>query len=275
MQWTSEAEAAVGKVPFFVRKRVRARVEKEAANEAKQVITLKEVQATQARFLNQQQHEIKGYQVESCFGPSGCPNRAVISDDLVTRVTARLQEADLLGFLKTQVGEEHLKFHHEFRVTIADCPNACSQPQIKDVGIIGAVRPMLSEAGCEQCQACVDVCKEEAIALAAEAQRPDLNLQRCVACGQCVAACPAGTLQTERSGYRILVGGKLGRHPQLGRELPGIYSDDEVLGVLSRCLDFYKSHSRNGKRFGELLSLELFEQLAQQQREADQPRVSV
>ncbi len=31
MKWTPEAEKAVKKVPFFVRKRVRARVEKEAA----------------------------------------------------------------------------------------------------------------------------------------------------------------------------------------------------------------------------------------------------
>ena len=30
---------------------------------------------------------------------------------------------------------EDLKFHHEFRVTVADCPNSCSQPQIKDIGI--------------------------------------------------------------------------------------------------------------------------------------------
>jgi len=31
MKWTDEAEAAIKKVPFFLRKKVRARVEKEAA----------------------------------------------------------------------------------------------------------------------------------------------------------------------------------------------------------------------------------------------------
>jgi len=30
MEWTTEAEGAIKKVPFFVRKKVRARVEKEA-----------------------------------------------------------------------------------------------------------------------------------------------------------------------------------------------------------------------------------------------------
>ena len=272
MRWTSEAEAAVGKVPFFVRKRVRVRVEKEAAAEGKQVVSLKEVQATQARFLYQQQHEIKGYQVDSCFGPSGCPNRAVVSDDLVERVTSRLQAANLLDFLTTQVGAENLKFHHEFRVTIADCPNACSQPQIKDVGIIGAARPMVGRADCEQCQACVDTCKEDAVTLPDGAEAPDLDLQRCIACGQCVGVCPTGTLETECSGYRILLGGKLGRHPQLARQLPGIYGDDQVLQVITDCLDLYKTHSRNGSRFGELLNEELFAQLAQKARGMDQSR---
>jgi dissimilatory sulfite reductase (desulfoviridin) alpha/beta subunit len=272
MRWTTEAETAVGKVPFFVRKRVRARVEKEAAAEGKQAVTLKEVQGTQVRVLTQQQHEIKGYQLDSCFGPSGCPNRAVVSDDLVGRVETRLQEANLLNFLKAQVGAEMMKFHHEFRVTIADCPNACSQPQIKDVGIIGAAQPALSGAQCELCEACVDVCKEAAVALPAGAERPALDLQRCVACGQCAGVCPTGTLQTHISGYRVLIGGKLGRHPQLARELPGIYSDDQVLQVLTYCLDLYKTHSRNGSRFGQLMSEELFSQLAQKVCGMDQPR---
>lgn len=261
MRWTPEAETAVAKVPFFVRKRVRARVEKEAVAEGKQVVTLKEVKSTQARFLTQQQHEIKGYQVDSCFGPSGCPNRAVVSDDLLERVKAHLQEADLLNFLKAQVGAEKLKFHHEFRVTIADCPNACSQPQIKDVGIIGAAQPALSEAQCELCEACVDVCKEAAVALPAGAEQPILDLQRCVACGQCVEVCPTGTLQTHVSGYRVLIGGKLGRHPQLARELPGIFSDEQVLTLLSHCLEFYKAHSRHGARFAEVFKPDHFTQL--------------
>ena len=46
MQWTTEAEEAVAKVPFFVRKRVRARVEEEACLAGKTMITLSEVKST-------------------------------------------------------------------------------------------------------------------------------------------------------------------------------------------------------------------------------------
>ena len=137
MNWTKEADESIQKVPFFVRKRVRARVEKEAKNVGKKVVSLADVKATQARYLTGMASEIKGYQIDTCFGPSGCPNQAAVSDQLLEKIESLVKEKDLLGFLKKRVKGD-LKFHHEFRITLADCPNACSQPQIKDIGIIGA-----------------------------------------------------------------------------------------------------------------------------------------
>ena len=164
MNWTSEAEDAIKKVPFFVRKRVRSRVEKEAKEAGKTVVSLTEVKATQARYLSTMKSEIKGYQVETCFGPGGCSNRAAISDDLLEQIEGLLKREDILKFLKEQVKGD-LKFHHEFRITLADCPNACSQPQIKDIGIIGACAPVLTEEPCSLCEACVEACREDAVTL--------------------------------------------------------------------------------------------------------------
>ncbi len=164
MKWTAEAEDAVKKIPFFVRKRVRNRVEKEAEAEGKSLITLAEVKATQARFLSKMETDIKGYQIETCFGAGGCPNRANAGDDLMQRLEALLAEENLLDFLKKEV-KGPLKYHHEFRITLADCPNACSQPQIKDIGIIGACVPEITQNPCSQCEACVEACREQAISL--------------------------------------------------------------------------------------------------------------
>ncbi len=68
MKWTAEAEHAIKKIPFFIRKRVRSRVEKEAEGEGKPLITLADVMATQARILSKMETDIKGYQIETCFG---------------------------------------------------------------------------------------------------------------------------------------------------------------------------------------------------------------
>lgn len=252
MEWTPESEEAIKKVPFFVRKKVRARVEKEALKNRKSRVTLAEVKATQKRYLTGMKSEVKGYQLDACFGPSGCPNAIGPSQELVKQIETKLRAADFLGFLKSK-GIEDLKFHHEFRVTVADCPNSCSQPQIKDIGIIAAGRPGISDEACTDCQACVDTCREDAIRMIDDPAKPSIDLKRCLACGQCIPVCPTNTIVSDAVGYRIQLGGKLGRHPQLARELPGIYDTATILDILKACIDIYKSRSLKGERFGEIL----------------------
>ena len=248
MKWSKEADAAIKKVPFFVRKKVKARVESEISKEGRSAISLADVKAVQARYLANMGSEIKGYQLDTCFGPGGCPNRAHIGDGLLARLEKMLKQENLLEFLKQRVRGE-LRFHHEFRITLADCPNACSQPQIKDIGIIGASLPVITQEACTRCDACVDACREGAVVMDISNQRPDINFHRCLACGKCMDACPTGTLEAGDKGFRVLLGGKLGRHPQLAEELPGIFSEDEVIYIVRQCLAFYKEKSLRGERF--------------------------
>jgi dissimilatory sulfite reductase (desulfoviridin) alpha/beta subunit len=250
MKWTEEANEAISKVPFFVRKRVKKQVEEEALRWGAKEVRLEHVKTCQRRFLSQMEDEVRGYQVETCFGPIGCPNRAAISEDCSKKVEERLAGRNLKSFLKDRV-KGPLKMHHEFRVSISDCPNACSRPQIADLGLIGARRPMVSDAVCNQCGACVEVCREGAISLKGHA--PLVDPARCLFCGQCIPVCPTGTLQEAARGYRILVGGKLGRHPKLATEIPGIYILEEALKMVDCCLDHYQKHCTQGERFGEIL----------------------
>jgi anaerobic sulfite reductase subunit C len=250
MKWTDDAEAAVSKVPFFVRRRVRKRVEEEAARCGAPEVILEHVKTCQRRFLDHMEEEVKGYQVETCFGPGGCPNRAVSHDSLPRKIDESLGRRNLKAFLKEKVNGP-LKMHHEFRVSISDCPNACSRPQIVDLGLIGARSPMVTVESCNRCGACVQVCREGAISL--PEGKPVLDFSKCLSCGQCITACATGTLKEKESGYRILVGGKLGRHPRLASEIPGICRLEEVLSKVDRILDDYQKHCRRGERLGEIL----------------------
>jgi len=252
MKWTKEAEEAVSRVPFFVRKRVKKRVEEEAARLNAQEVRMEHVKACQRRFLNNMEEEVRGYQVEQCFGGNGCPNWAVQHDDLIQRLEKLLESKNLKGFLKERV-KGPLKMHHEFRVSVSDCPNACSRPQIVDLGLIGAIRPGPGEGACTECGACVEICREGAIVLEEGAGAPSIDIEKCLCCSQCIRVCPAEALQGSEAGYRILVGGKLGRHPQLGRELEGIFSLEKTLKVVESCLETYLKHNEAGERFGDVL----------------------
>ena len=252
MKWSAEAEKALKKVPFFVRKKVRARVEKEASSEEKKIVTLADVKATKARYLSNMEEEIRGYQVDVCFGQSGCPNRVMSTDQLQKKIEAFLEKEDFLGFLK-QIVQKKLRFHHEFRVGLADCPNACSQPQIKDIGIIGAIKPAITKKACTICNACVDICKENAIQIDPVEEMPVIDHPLCLACGKCIEVCPTGTIAAGKKGFRVQLGGKLGRHPKLARELPGLFGEEEVLEIVSSCTAYTKKNSRNGERFADIV----------------------
>ena len=257
MKWMPDAEAAIKNVPFFVRKKVRSRIENEATNAGKKMVSLSDVKAAQARFMSKMSSEIKGYQIDTCFGSSGCPNPTNSCDVLVKKIASLLEKADLLEFLKERV-EGDLKYHHEFRVTLAECPNACSQPQIKDVGIIGVVIPEITDEECSGCEACVEACIETCIILDSEKNIPEIDHERCLKCGKCIHVCPSGTIAAKNRGFRVQLGGKLGRHPKLAVELEGIYSKNEVLQLVKDCIDYYKKHSKHGKRFAEILNLSDF-----------------
>ncbi|GAB6146738.1 4Fe-4S binding protein [Desulfocicer niacini] len=255
MKWSPEAEAAVKKVPFFVRKKVRQKIEQYVLDREGSCVNIGDVNAAKKKFISSMSNDIKGYQLDRCFGSSGCPHAAVSCESVMEKAEAIFKDADLLDFLKKEVKGD-LKYHHEFRMSCADCPNACSQPQIKDVGILGARRPCLGEDPCSMCRACVDACPDNCISLDDDGEGPLIDLEACMMCGKCIDACPTGTIEEGQRGFRVQLGGRLGRHPRLAMEAPGIHSEAEVLEILKNALAFYKAHSRKGTRFSKLLGFE-------------------
>ncbi len=253
MNWDEDAKAAIKKVPFFVRKKVKKRVEDYALGKGEQKVTLAHVTALKKKFLSKggMEKEVQGYDVSACFGGEGCPNSVVSSKALLSDIQTLMEEADIRSFLKANV-QGDLKFHHEFRVSLSDCPNACSRPQIVDIGIIGASRPRITEEPCSLCNACVDICPDRAITL--DDTGPIIDETACLSCGKCIKTCPTATLDQGELGYRVLLGGRLGRHPRLGMEVPGIQPHDQVLKIVEKSLAFYKANSKNGNRFSKILT---------------------
>ena len=151
-----------------------------------------------------------------------------------------------------------IRRHEAFGVSICGCANACANPHIADLGFIAVWRPELDPSRCLGAGACaknlpaapcLSACPEQAISLAG--QQPTVNRKICLDCGRCVKACPALALSSGPRGWRILVGGRLGRHPRLALPLPGIFQTQALPAALKACLELYMRHYTPGARFAQ------------------------
>jgi len=224
MEWQSEAEKKLNRAPFFIRKKIRTLVETEALRQGDSLVSLKHLQECREKFFTAEQtgptEPTPAYSVETCMGSDSCPNNLVKDYQLVEQLERMLAERNLAAFFRKKV-KGPLKFHHRFSIVIAGCPNACSRPQIVDVGLIGASRPEVTDEKCALCGECLEICRENAISL--EQGTALIDDAACLSCGQCIRVCPTGTLKESAAGYRVLLGGKLGRHPRLATMVaPGL-----------------------------------------------------
>ncbi|MHA1227834.1 MAG: 4Fe-4S binding protein, partial [Candidatus Hodarchaeales archaeon] len=97
-------------------------------------------------------------------------------------------------------------------------------------------KPSLFPEYCKLCRKCERVCQENAIEIKTD-YGPEFN-DDCVYCGQCIVVCPFGTLHDEQKGYQVLIGGKLGRHPQLAIKYNDFQDDSQVLAVIELATNF-------------------------------------
>jgi dissimilatory sulfite reductase (desulfoviridin) alpha/beta subunit len=185
--------------------------------------------------------------IERC---RGCPNAVVDPLEAETVLAKVIEET---GFEERQ--KERLKtgsplYHQVFRIAIAGCPNSCSQPQIKDFGVQGQARPGPGE-GCTGCGECVAACPDGLIRLSESG--PVIDFSRCLNCALCVRACPAEALKVDQRGYKILIGGKLGRRPRLASTMARLGNEAELAAALKKAFMFLLEHGRPHERLGDLV----------------------
>jgi len=194
-----------------------------------------------------------GCAITTCRGPRGCEHRALDPGDLPERLAAALAALDFEAGLARLLGRPPRR-HELFTVSLSCCPNACSRPQIADVGLIAAKRPAADPSRCTRCGACRDACRERAVVLSPSGQLDAIDEGSCLACGACIATCPAGALTPGRSGWRVQLGGRLGRHPRLAEELPGLHGPDAAVEFTLRAARYFLEHARPGQRLGDLVA---------------------
>jgi dissimilatory sulfite reductase (desulfoviridin) alpha/beta subunit len=140
----------------------------------------------------------------------------------------------------------------KMRIALSGCPNACTSPMLNEIGVIGRVKPVRTkERLCTGCGNCVYYCKENAIKITNGISV--LDESKCVQCGVCVQSCHFDLVKVEDHHYLITVGGRRGRHPKIGRNLLTVESEDQVLFVIEKIVDWVYRRAWSGRLLSEQL----------------------
>jgi anaerobic sulfite reductase subunit C len=136
----------------------------------------------------------------------------------------------------------------KIKFAVTGCPNSCAKPQENDLGVMGIRMPAINTDACTGCGTCTFMCPEKAIVL--ENEKIKILWDKCNLCGACVGTCPYDLITEEWTGYKILVGGKIGRHPRLGVELASATSPQEAVAIFRNIINWAKKNTKTGERLG-------------------------
>jgi len=139
----------------------------------------------------------------------------------------------------------------KIRIAVSGCPNACTSPMLNEIGVIGRIKPLRTPGLCTGCGSCVQYCKESAVRV--KNGISVLNEEKCIQCGVCVRSCHFDLLKAEHSHYLITVGGRRGRHPKIGRNLLTVETEDQVVFVIEKIIDWVYRRAWSGRLLSEQL----------------------
>ena len=287
MEWDKPATLLLEKAPPFVQKIVREKVETLARERGKTVVTEADVIAARESFMGKQNpqrtvakqppddeklsilrkytkyFDKEGnpvlYQVKSCRGAEiNCPFLITDSDILSDKLRNRLEELHFTEKLIDKI-EGQILPHQTMKLAVSGCPNSCSMPQIKDFGV-HAVEPVSVDPDCKciECMKCVETCREDAITV--KNGNVTIDKEKCVHCGLCARVCPTGTIKAEKKKYRVMIGGKVGRHPQFALDLLPQADESATLKALDVCVDIILT-SKTEHRFRTLIEQQGIEEI--------------
>ena len=139
----------------------------------------------------------------------------------------------------------------KMRIAISGCPNACTSPMLNEIGVMGRIRPLRTPGLCTGCGTCVEYCKEKALRV--KNGIAVLTDDKCVQCGVCIRSCPYELVKADHRHFLVSVGGRRGRHPQIGRELLTAESEEEVLFAIDKIIDWVYRRAWSGRLLSEQL----------------------
>lgn len=190
------------------------------------------------------------FDTRTCRAETGCPRAVADVAGARDACEAALSGMQAGAILRAKA-DGPFREHHRLKVAVCGCPNQCSRPQIADVGFVGQRVPGLDLGACIACGLCVETCAEAALTFAGDTL--EFCQERCEGCGMCITVCPTGALTVAEEGWRVLVGGRLGRHPRLAARVEACVPVAQAVDDLAAVLRVYGEQGGHDERIGAAL----------------------
>ena len=191
------------------------------------------------------------YTIALCRGKRSCRFGLVTLEPIRAAIETVIADSPWNAYVES-AHDGRLRPHDRLRIALSACPNGCSQPQIQDIGLIAALRPMELATTCTGCGLCEKTCREAAILV--QDGRAVHRRDACLACGECARVCPAHAIMCEPMGFRLLLGGRMGRHPAWATEISRLYAPDQISSLFRNLLRVLLRETGTGERPGQILS---------------------
>lgn len=191
---------------------------------------------------------VEMYIISSCSDKRDCLRSLDKASGIIEKMEKILEEKNF-SEKRASIFSGPIRSHQKFKIAVSSCPNGCTRPYIQDFSLIAYREPIIDQEKCISCGACVSLCREEALSLSADGLK--LDLERCLGCGDCYRACKFGAIDLGELKWRVLRGGKMGRHPKLARNL-GLMNEQELLEVFSETLDIILENDDDKIRIADL-----------------------
>jgi dissimilatory sulfite reductase (desulfoviridin) alpha/beta subunit len=266
LPWDKTAEKELKKVPFFARPLVRRKVEEQVAKRGGERVTLADYREAEERMKSvmgghssedlklmipvDNQAGVPVLALQVCHHRiSNCPNVLIQTDEWKKAVEDWAAKNDISEKLRKRISGDTIYFHQKLHLSISGCPNACSRPQIADIGVTGFVTPVFNPEKCNGCGDCVAACPDGAITMAHNL--PVFDPAKCLGCTKCKEACGLECISVAPAEARISMGGKLGRHPRLAEPAGKAATPQQLIEIVDAVVKDYLKNSNDGERFAD------------------------
>lgn len=157
-------------------------------------------------------------------------------------------------------GYNNVSLPHKFKIATGGCPNNCVKPELNDLGIVGARKPVYDEEICRGCKKCQieNTCPIKIAKL--EGNKLVIDEEKCNNCGRCIGKCPFHCADSGEYGWKVYIGGRWGKKVARGRQLSKFFTDKEdLMNTIEKTILFFRSEGISGERLADTIDRVGFE----------------